>query len=85
MWNGFDYFNIKHAQIGFPPMILKQGKDKLICCAMRGQPNSGLRRFISIMALMTSLDGPLDPGLRPPLGEYSCRYFRLLSAAWNRS
>jgi hypothetical protein len=24
MWNRFDFFNIKHAQIGFPPMILKQ-------------------------------------------------------------
>ena len=34
---------------------------------------------------MTSLEGPLGPGLVPPLGENSCRYFRLFSALWNRS
>jgi len=31
------------------------------------------------MAMMTSADGPLGPGLRPPLGEYSSRYFRFFS------
>jgi hypothetical protein len=34
---------------------------------------------------MTSLDGSLGPGVLPPPGEYSSRYFRLFSALWNDS
>ena len=49
---------------------------RLICWAMRGQPYRGFRCFISTMARMTSLDGPLGPRFLPPRDEYRSRYFR---------
>src|SRR2546430_11514974 len=51
---------------------------------MRTQPNLGLRRFISTMAAISSLEGPLGPGLRRcGEGEKSNRYFRSTNALWN--
>jgi hypothetical protein len=32
------------------------------CCAMRGHPQLGLRRFISTTASMSALSGPFGPG-----------------------
>jgi len=48
-------------------------------------PYRGLRRFISTMASMTSLEGPFGPGFLPPPGEYSSRYFRSFRALWNEN
>ena len=59
-------------------------KALLICWAIRGHPNRGLRCFISTMAQMSSCDGPLGPGFRLLLAdEYSSRYLRYLSRLWN--
>ena len=38
-------------------------KARLICCAILGQPSRGLRSFMATMASITSLHGPLGPGL----------------------
>src|SRR5208283_870552 len=51
-----------------------------ICCAIRGQPQLGLRCFISTTARMSSALGPFGPGFRRQSGENSMRYFRLLMA-----
>src|SRR5258708_14569360 len=57
-----------------------------ICCAMRPQPNLGLRRFNYPIAAMSSIDGPLGPGFRRRAEEEnSRRYFRATSAWWNLS
>jgi hypothetical protein len=40
-------------------------KANAICCAIRGQPQLGLRRFISTTASMSSFFGPFGPGRRP--------------------
>jgi hypothetical protein len=59
-------------------------KALFICCAIRGQPNCGLRCFISMIAWMSSGDGSLGPGFRLlPADEYSSRYLRCLSRLWN--
>src|SRR6266581_5037868 len=51
---------------------------------MRTQPNRGLRRFISMMAAMSSAEGPLGPGLRRcDEEEKSRRYLRSTKALWN--
>src|SRR4029453_15856603 len=50
-----------------------------ICCAMRGQPQPGLRRFVATTAAMRSLLGPFGPGRGQCLGENNMRYFRLCS------
>jgi hypothetical protein len=55
-------------------------KAKAICWAIRGQPQLGLRCFISTTALMSSALGPCGPGFRRRFGENSMRYFRLLMA-----
>jgi hypothetical protein len=52
---------------------------------MRGQPNRGLRWFISAIAQMTSLDGPLAPGFLLSRAEYRSRYFRFFIALWKLS
>ena len=52
---------------------------------MRGQPQLGLRRFISTTASMSSLSGPCGPGRCRRFGENSKRYFRFLSALWKYS
>ena len=57
-----------------------------ICCAMRIQPKRALRRFISTMAAMSSVEGPLGPGLRCRDEEEKSRwYFRSTKALWNLS
>jgi hypothetical protein len=51
---------------------------------MGTQPNLGLRRFSSMIAAMSSAEGPLGPGLRREEGEEkSRRYLRLTNALWN--
>ena len=45
---------------------------------MRGQPQKGLRCLVATIASMSSLDGPLGPGLGLPFGEKSRRYLRLV-------
>src|SRR6267154_6233046 len=51
---------------------------------MRTQPNLGLRRFISMMAAMSSAEGPLGPGLRRCAEEEkSRRYLRSTRTLWN--
>ena len=37
-------------------------KAKAICCAIRGQPHVGFRRFMSTTAATTSWLGPRGPG-----------------------
>src|SRR5262249_3263736 len=54
-------------------------KARLICSAIRGQPQLGLRRFIATTASMSSLVGPFGPGERLSLDENRRRYFRLMS------
>src|SRR5208283_2622656 len=49
-------------------------------CAIRGEPQLGLRCFISTTARMSSALGPFGPGFRRQSGENSMRYFRLLMA-----
>src|SRR6266513_4785070 len=51
---------------------------------MRGQPQVGLRCFIWTTASMSSLRGPLGPGLLPCWEEKRRRYFRFLRAWWRR-
>jgi hypothetical protein len=51
-----------------------------ICWAIRGQPQLGLRCFISTTTRMSSALGPFGPGFRRRFGENSIRYFRLLMA-----
>ena len=55
-------------------------KAKAICWAIRGQPQLGLRCFISTTARMSSALGPFGPGFRRRLAENSTRYFCLLMA-----
>src|SRR6516162_3061903 len=57
-------------------------KAKAICCAIRGQPHVGFRRFICTTATMTSWLGPFGPGFLRPRGVNSKRYFRAFSARW---
>ena len=61
------------------------GKPKVSdsCCAIRRQPNRGLRRFISMIAAISSVDGPLGPGFMGCLGVNSSRYLRFTSKWWN--
>jgi hypothetical protein len=53
---------------------------KAICWAIRGQPQLGLRCFISTTAWMSSALGPFGPGFRGRFCENSMRYFCLLKA-----
>src|SRR5215470_12330371 len=55
---------------------------RLICSAIRGQPQTGLRRFISMTARITSASGPFGPGLLLRFGENSNRYFCWTNARW---
>jgi hypothetical protein len=57
-------------------------KANVICCAIRGQPQLGLRLFMSTIASMRSLFGPFRPGLLLRLGENRRRYFRFFRAWW---
>ena len=50
---------------------------KAICCAIRGEPQLGLRCFISTTKWMSSVRGPFGPGFRWRFDENSMRYFRL--------
>src|SRR5215472_11538427 len=52
---------------------------------MRGQPQLGLRRFMTTTALMSSFFGPLGPGRRRRWGENNMRYFRFFSRLWKYS
>src|SRR5216684_6685214 len=52
----------------------------VICCAIRGHPQVGLRRFMSTTAARTSRPGPLGPGFVGTLDEKSRRYFRRINA-----
>ena len=51
-----------------------------VCCAIRGEPQLGLRCFISTAKWMSSVLGPFGPGFRRRFDENSMRYFRLLMA-----
>jgi hypothetical protein len=53
---------------------------KAICCAILGQPQVGLCRFMSTTAAMTSWAGPFGPGFFGTFDENSRRYFRVVSA-----
>src|SRR6202795_1522459 len=53
---------------------------KAICCAIRRQPQSGLRCFISMTAGTSSALGPFGPSIRRRFGENCIRYFCLLMA-----
>src|SRR4029077_7541408 len=66
-------------------LSISTAKANAICWAIRGQPQLGLRRFISTTASMSSFFGPFGPGRRPRLGENNMRYFRLLSTLWRCS
>ncbi len=46
------------------------------------QPQLGLRLLVSIMASMSSGEGPLGPGLPRRFGENKRRYLRCTNAAW---
>ncbi|MSO23845.1 MAG: hypothetical protein EXQ58_11500 [Acidobacteria bacterium] len=54
--------------------------EKPICCAIRGQPQVGLRCFIWKTAAMISCLGPFGPGFFRNLGENSRRHFRVFRA-----
>ena len=60
---------------------MSTAKASAICCAIRGQPHLGLRRFMSTMASTRSLGGPLGP-VRRRFGENSSRYLRWRNARW---
>jgi hypothetical protein len=55
-----------------------------ICCAMRGHPQVGFRRFMSTMAAVASALGPFGPGFSWRVHEKSSRQFLLMSARWRR-
>jgi hypothetical protein len=61
-------------------LLIGTSKAKVICCAIRGQPHVGFRRFISTTAATTSRLGPRGPGFFRAVGENSRRYFRVFSA-----
>ena len=61
---------------------MSTAKASAICCAIRGQPHLGLRRFMSTMASTSALDGPWGP-VRRRVGENSQRYLRVRRARWN--
>ena len=42
-------------------LSMSTAKASAICCAIRGQPHLGLRRFMSTMASTSALDGPWGP------------------------
>jgi hypothetical protein len=46
-------------------------RGNVICWAIRGQPQVGLRRFISTTASINSWAGPFGPGRRLRLAENS--------------
>src|SRR6516165_12195716 len=84
------------SRIRFRPVMNAEGtanhifvdstpKTKVICWAMRGQPQLGLRRFNSTTASMSSLFGPFGPGGHLRLRENNMRYFRLASTWWRCS
>ena len=54
-------------------------KAKVICCAIRGDPQCGFRCFMSTTAAMTSWLGPLGPGFIGSFDENSRQYFRWIS------
>src|SRR5580765_8406343 len=66
-------------------LIDLDGESQRDLLGIRGQPQLGLRRFISTTASMSSFFGPFGPGRRPRLGENNMRYFRLLSTLWRCS
>src|SRR5262249_16707233 len=55
---------------------------RLICSAIRGQPQLGLCCFISTTARMMSTSGPFGPGLLLRFGENNNRYFLRTNARW---
>ena len=60
-------------------------ESQVICWAIRGQPQLGLRRFNSTTASMSSLCGPFGPGRRLRLRENNMRYFCLANTWWRCS
>ena len=63
-------------------LSMSTAKASAICCAIRGQPHRGLRRFMSTMASTSAWDGPWGP-VRRRVGENSQRYWRVRRARWN--
>ena len=61
-------------------LLMGMPKAKTICCAIRGQPQVGFRRFMSTTAATISWLGPFGPGFVGTLVEKSQRYFRVVSA-----
>jgi len=57
-------------------LVIGTAKAWAICCAIRGQPHVGFRRFMSTTAAMISWVGPFGPGFVGTLDEKSRRYFR---------
>ena len=57
-------------------LLIDVAKAKLICSAICGHPQLGLRRFISTTAWIKSAVGPFGPGFVSCFGENSRRYFR---------
>ncbi len=65
---------------------MSRSNARLICCAILGQPNLGLRCFMATTASISSCDGPLGPGLRRCFSdEYSSLYLRFLRMSWSLS
>ena len=50
-------------------LFMGMSKAKVICCAIRGQPQVGFRCFMSTTAAMTSRLGPFGPRLLPHRGR----------------
>src|SRR5215813_7983118 len=63
-------------------LLMDVPKAKLICSAICGHPQVGLRRFISTMAWIKSAVGPFGPGFVPCFGENSSLYLRCTIARW---
>ena len=47
-------------------LLMGMPKAKAICCAIRGQPQLGFRRFMSTTAATTSWPGPFGPASSGP-------------------
>jgi hypothetical protein len=63
-------------------LFIEVPKARLICSAIRGHPQVGLRCFIATTARIKSAVGPFGPGLARCFGENSSRYFCWTSARW---
>jgi len=65
---------------GTASLLMGTSKAKAICCAMRGDPQLGFRRFILDDGSHHVAAGPRWPGLFRTAAENSRRHFRVFSA-----